>query len=105
MKIGYPISCDALPGTEHTRERLLAKVFTLRKKLAHGEQTGRDRDRDRDNQSAELNDSHEPVEDEDFGLLYTYALVTGQLGLEIQNVLSELEDLFGVLDDDVLRLQ
>jgi hypothetical protein len=38
-------------------------------------------------------------------MVYTYALVTGQLALEIQKVLKQLESLFGVLDEEALRLQ
>ena len=39
--------------------------------------------------------------DEDYALLYAYALVTGQLGEEIEKVEREVESLFGVLDDSL----
>lgn len=39
------------------------------------------------------------AKDEDYALLYAYALVTGQLGEEIEKVEKEIESLFGVLDD------
>ncbi len=39
------------------------------------------------------------AKDEDYALLYAYALVTGQLGEEIEKVEKEIEGLFGVLDD------
>lgn len=39
------------------------------------------------------------AKDEDYALLYAYALVTGQLGEEIEKVEKEIENLFGVLDD------
>ena len=45
------------------------------------------------------------MKDEDFGLLYTFALVTGQLSLEIRGVLEMVEGLFGVIDEEVLMLQ
>lgn len=43
--------------------------------------------------------------DEDYALLYAYALVTGQLGLEIELLGKEIEGLFGVLDEDLLQLR
>lgn len=43
--------------------------------------------------------------DEDYALLYAYALVTGQLGLEIETLGKEIEGLFGVLDEDLLQLR
>ena len=85
MKLEYPISRDALPNIEHTRDRLLARIFDFRR-------------RHKDKQTEE-------TKDEDFGLLYTFALMTAQLNLEIQNVLGDVESLFGVLDEEALRLQ
>jgi hypothetical protein len=82
MKLEYPL-IDALPSTDHARDRLLARVFAYRK------------------DEAAVNDTT----DEDFALLYAYALVTGQLSEEIKEVLREVEKLFGVLDDDLLKLQ
>ena len=38
--------------------------------------------------------------DEDYALLYAFALVTGQLGDEIGKVGAEVEGLFGVLDEE-----
>lgn len=35
------------------------------------------------------------TEDADFGLLYTYALVTAELAKEIRIVAKEVQDLFG----------
>lgn len=82
MKLEYPLN-DALPNTDHTRDRLLARIFAYRKDEAAANGTT----------------------DEDFGLLYAYALVTGQLSQEIKEVLREVENLFGVLDEDLLKLQ
>ena len=79
MKLEYPLN-EALPNTEHARDRLLAKIFKYRK-----EKPG--------------------AKDEDFGLLYAYALVTGQLSTQIAEVSREIEKLFGVLDEDRLKLQ
>ena len=82
MKLEYPVN-DALPNTEHARDRLLARIFAYRKNEAAVNGTT----------------------DEDFGLLYAYALVTGQLNQEIKEVLRELENLFGILDEELLKLQ
>lgn len=82
MKLEYPVN-DALPNTDHTRDRLLARIFAYRKNEAAANETT----------------------NEDFGLLYAYALVTGQLSQEIKQVLREVENLFGVLDEELLKLQ
>jgi hypothetical protein len=42
MKLEYPLN-DALPNIEHTRDRLLAKVFDFRKSKA-GRAKARDED-------------------------------------------------------------
>jgi hypothetical protein len=82
MVLSYPLN-DALPNTEHTRDRFLARIFSYRKNEAASDGTL----------------------ESDFGLLYTYALVTGQLSSEIKEVLTEIEGLYGVLDEDLLKLQ
>ena len=45
------------------------------------------------------------AKDEDYEMLYAYTLVTGQLAEEIKKVEKELEDLFGVVDEDLFELQ
>lgn len=82
MKIEYPLN-DALPSIDHTRDRLLAKSFQFR----------------------QTSGAQRSTIDEDFELLYVYALVTAQLAKEISNVSAELERLYGVLDEDLLKLQ
>lgn len=84
MKLEYLVAPDASPGIDHRREALLARIFEYR---------------------AEMESADQEMKDEDFGLLYTFALVTGQLGLEIRGVLETVEALFGVLDEEVLMLQ
>ena len=79
MKLEFPLN-EALPNTEHARDRLLAKIFKYRQ-----EKSG--------------------AKDEDFALLYAYALVTGQLSTQIAEVSQEIERLFGVLNEDALKLQ
>lgn len=83
MKLEYAISGDALPNIEHTRDRLLAKIFAYRQSDAQEQKSG----------------------DEDYSLLYTYALVTGQLSMGIQKLLQDVEELFGILDEEALRLE
>ncbi|KAI9848405.1 MAG: hypothetical protein M1837_000200 [Sclerophora amabilis] len=82
MKLEYPIN-DALPSTENARDRLLARVFEYRK-------TSR---------------NDKGASDKDFALLYAYTLVTGQLSREIVEVSTDIEKLFGVLNEDMLKLQ
>lgn len=88
LKLEYPLA-DALPSTDNARDRLLAKIFQYRKDSAspgtEGEEGG--------------------LKDEDYELLYAYILVTGQLSEEIMRVEKEIEDLFGVMDEDLLKLQ
>ncbi|MCJ1294171.1 hypothetical protein MMC34_005728 [Xylographa carneopallida] len=82
MKLEFPLN-DAFPSTDHARDRLLAKIFKYRRdgNIAQG------------------------TTDEDYGLLYAYALVTGQLSKEIKEIGKEIETLFGVLDEDLFKLQ
>ena len=81
MKLEFPL--DALPSILHSRDRLLAKLFQFRKgeQLASG------------------------AEEEDFSMLYAYALVTGQLAGELHAMGHEIENLFGVLTEDTLELE
>ncbi|KAL2026692.1 hypothetical protein VTO58DRAFT_102672 [Aureobasidium pullulans] len=81
VKLEYPLN-DVLPNIEHTRDRLLAKIFEFR----------------RDGDKASL------ATEEDYELLYAYALVTGSLAQEIMGVSADLEELFGRLNEDNLAL-
>lgn len=82
IKLEYPLT-DTLPEIEHTRDRLLARIFAFHQ--------------DRDKSAG--------VGDEDFQLLYVYTLVTGQLAKEVLVVSREMEGLYGTLDENILRLQ
>ena len=93
MKLEYPLN-DALPNTTNARDRLLAKIFQYRKEAASGEEM--------------MEAGGKPAvvaKDEDYELLYAYTLVTGQLAEEIKKVEREIEELFGVLDEELLVLQ
>ncbi|KAF2436162.1 hypothetical protein EJ08DRAFT_655855 [Tothia fuscella] len=82
MKLEYPIT-DAVPSIEHTRDRFLAKLFDFRKKA----------------------DGKDIATDEDYELLYAYALVTGQIADELVSISGVLENLYGVLNEDSLKLR
>lgn len=82
MQIAYPIT-DAVPNIEHTRDRFLAKLFEFRK-------GGPNKDM---------------ATDEDYELLYAYALVTGQIASEIEKIAELLEELYGIMDEESLRLR
>lgn len=68
---------------------MLAKIFQYRKNSASGNEE----------------DGNPVAKDEDYEMLYAYTLVTGQLAEEIRKVEREVEELFGVLDEDMLMLQ
>ncbi|KAH3920001.1 hypothetical protein HBI56_033660 [Parastagonospora nodorum] len=82
MKLAYPLN-DVLPNIEHTRDRLLAKVFEFRQS-GLGKVIARD---------------------EDYELLYAYALVTKQLADDLNVIGQEIEKLYGVLSEEDLKLQ
>ncbi|KKK21954.1 hypothetical protein AOCH_002983 [Aspergillus ochraceoroseus] len=81
MKLEYPLS-DGLPSVENARDRLLARLFHYRK----------------DPEASQLST------DEDYALLYAYVLVTGQLSTEIEGIVDEIGRLFGVLNEDAVKL-
>ncbi|QGA13676.1 hypothetical protein EYB26_001326 [Talaromyces marneffei] len=82
MKLEYPLN-DALPNIQHARDRLLARIYHYRRET----------------------ESSLHTTDSDYALLYAYVLVTGQLGSEIIELVSEISSLFGVLNEDVIELQ
>lgn len=86
LKLEYPLN-GAVPGASNPRDRLLAKIFQYRKKVASNE------------------DGSSAAKDEDYEMLYAYTLVTGQIAAEIKKIEKEVEDLFGVLDEDLFELQ
>lgn len=89
MKLEYPLN-DALPSTAHSRDRLLTKIFQYRKVVS-----------DR----AEGEGGSPITKDEDYEIIYAYTLVTGQIAEEIRKVEKEVEALFGVMDEELLKLQ
>lgn len=81
-KLEYPLN-DAMPSIETSRDRLLARISEFRRT-----EEGRD-----------------VTAEQDYELLYAYVLVTGQLARDIQAVSSEIETLFGTLNEENLKLQ
>ena len=82
VKLEYPLN-DVLPSIEHTRDRLLAKISEFRR-------SGEGRD---------------VTTEQDYELLYAYVLVTGQLSQEIQGVSADIEELYGTLNEERLKLE
>jgi len=69
-----------LPNIEDRRDRLLTKIFEFRRN---------------DTEATEA----------DYELIYAYVLVTGQLADDLQEVIHEIETMFGTLDEESLKLQ
>lgn len=117
FKLEVSISTDdVLPNMERTRDRLLARVFSFRKENrptslliddVHDDrgQNGHVGNEARGNHDGDGDEEEGKATDEDYSLLYTYALVTGQLEMEIRSCLRDVEELFGVLDEESLLLQ
>ena len=82
VKLEYPLN-DVLPSIEHTRDRLLATISEFRR-------SGEGRD---------------VTTEQDYELLYAYVLVTGQLSQEIQGVSADIEELYGTLNEERLKLE
>ena len=81
-KLEYPLN-DALPSIENSRDRLLSRISEFRRS----------------------GDGRDVTTEQDYELLYSYLLVTGQLANDIQAVSGEIETLFGTLDEENLKLQ
>ncbi|CUS15498.1 unnamed protein product [Tuber aestivum] len=79
MKLGFPLP-GSLPKTDRARDRLLAALFEFRKRVRGTE-----------------GDS-----DEDFALIYAYALVTGRISEGLLDVIATVERLYGVLEEEML---
>jgi len=110
LYIEYPLN-DALPNIGHTRDRFLSKIFEFRsrqnmkkEKKATIEAADEQQQQQRDEEDGEV-EVDVQVEEEDYEILYAYALVTAQLAQEIEVCAKEVEVLYGVLNEDVLKLQ
>ncbi|KAF1810793.1 hypothetical protein P152DRAFT_483520 [Eremomyces bilateralis CBS 781.70] len=82
MKLEYPLN-DTMPNLGHPRDRFLARLYRV-----WNERRGEG-----------------VLREEDFELFYAYALVTGQVSKEIEQVARDLEELYGVLQEESLKLE
>jgi len=83
VQLKYAFPTASLPNVQNARDKLLAKVFQFRKE----------------------NIGNKVATDEDFELLYCYALVTGQTAKELYTSFRVLDKLYGLPDEDILKLQ
>ncbi|KFY11213.1 hypothetical protein V492_04579 [Pseudogymnoascus sp. VKM F-4246] len=105
LMLEYPVAVnDAMPSMRSPRDRLLSRIYKFRSCEVG---VGAIKDKAEEDRNAEgvreggceREDWMAVAKDEDYALLYAYALVTGQLAEEIEKVEKEIEGLFGVLDE------
>lgn len=105
LMLEYPVAVnDAMPSMRSPRDRLLSRIYKFRSCEVG---VGAIKDKPEEDQNAEgvreggceREEWMAMAKDEDYALLYAYALVTGQLAEEIEKVEKEIESLFGVLDE------
>ncbi|OBT60921.1 hypothetical protein VE03_10808 [Pseudogymnoascus sp. 23342-1-I1] len=104
LMLEYPVAVnDAMPSMRSPRDRLLSRIYQFRS--CDGAGAIKDKSEEERNAEGVREGSCEReglmavAKDEDYALLYAYALVTGQLAEEIEKVEKEIESLFGVLDE------
>ncbi|OBT41719.1 hypothetical protein VE00_07797 [Pseudogymnoascus sp. WSF 3629] len=105
LMLEYPVAVnDAMPSMRSPRDRLLSRIYKFRS-CEVGVGAIKDKSEEERNAEGAREGGCEREEwmavakDEDYALLYAYALVTGQLAEEIEKVEKEIESLFGVLDE------
>lgn len=133
LKLEYKVSSRGV-GVGHARDRLLARVWRYRRlqdssassftndstnsnnesqmpssstPVTKTSKSSRGKSREGNIREAEDEEELElvvPTRDEDYALLYAYALVTGQLAEEIDKVEREIAGLFGTLDEEMMEL-
>ena len=117
VMLEYPLT-DAIPNVGGVKDRLLGKVYQMRKRQAEledegdGERTGSFREGDLTGggggEGGGDNDAGDEiivVRERDFALVYIYTLLTAQVADELWKVIREVEGLFGTLSDDSTLLQ
>lgn len=93
VMLEYPLT-DAIPSIDKNKDRLFGRIHQFRKEHAASRPSG------------DGDGGAEAVADEkDYALLYAYALVTGQVAVEMHNVKMEIENLFGILHEESLLLE
>ena len=121
VMLEYPLT-DAIPNVRGVKDRLLGKVYQMRKRQAElvdeglGERSGVFRAEEFDGVAGGRTESGGEesrgeggefivVKERDFALVYIYTLLTAQVADELRVVMQEVEALFGVLSDDSTLLQ
>lgn len=99
MKLAYPLN-DVLPNVEHARDRLLAKIFEFRRTGL-----GRVVATDEDYELLYAYGRIEPYLINRFELTLNAALVTAQLAQNLSIIGQEIEKLYGILNEDDLKLR
>ena len=97
FKLEYPLN-DVLPNIENRRDALLAKIFEFRR--SNNEATEADYEL-----LYAYGEFYSGTSCDQFQLLTRAVLVTGQLADDLQEVIREIETLFGTLDEESLKLQ
>lgn len=113
VMLEYPLT-DAIPNVRGVKDRLLGKVYQMRKRQAElvdegfGERSGLFRAEELDGGERGEGEGREEfifVRERDFALVYIYTLLTAQVAEELRVVMQEVEGLFGVLSDESTLLQ
>ncbi|KAI0144045.1 Fusaric acid resistance protein-like-domain-containing protein [Hypoxylon sp. NC0597] len=133
VMLEYPLT-DVIPSVMVIRDKLLGKIFRFRKEHIHDHEHKNEEVDDggkgpstttpittpsTTNGNRNINETIDwdggkanvpkldeiTVEEPDYALLYAYALVTGQLAKELEIIETEIENLFGRLDEDAMLLQ
>ncbi|KAL7910566.1 Fusaric acid resistance protein-like domain-containing protein [Trichoderma velutinum] len=112
MMLEYPLT-DAVPSVIGIRDRLLAKIFQFRKEhsieamrnLGFIQESELENGESSQDAAAAVSTGDAPVgavvaEEKDYALIYAYTLVTGQVAQELKIAEKEIENLFGVLNEE-----
>ncbi|SPO06588.1 related to Lactobacillus putative histidine protein kinase SppK [Cephalotrichum gorgonifer] len=106
VMLEYPLT-DAIPSVTGVKDRLLGKVYQMRKRQAEleDEAEGRGEGSGAMGVGGEGEEEMIVVKERDFALVYIYTLLTAQVADELGKVIAEVEGLFGVLSSDSSLLQ
>lgn len=91
MMLEYPLT-DAIPAVDRVKDQLLGKIYVFRKEHMQ-------------NYAEDTAPNKVAAEERDYALLYAYTLVATQVAEELKKVRAEIEDLYGVLDEEALLLE
>ncbi|TGZ84572.1 hypothetical protein EX30DRAFT_3064 [Ascodesmis nigricans] len=100
IRTGFPLP-KHLPNAVRSRDRLLARVFDYRESV-RGKQILRLENGGVRPGLGEM--EGEGDGDEDFAGIYAYVLVTGRISEGLEEIVAELNKLYGVLDEEELEI-